>query len=351
MSGAAPVKVGVLIDHVGPESPMVGEVRRVLDQATADGRLDRPVELVVEVADGLPRGTAAAVSHAFSRLVDQDVVAILGPSITDNGLVVRDLADDARMPCCNWTGSDRTRSEWMFHYQIGSLEEEPFLLADHLVARGCRRLVVVQDRSPIGARYGAYLDRAVEHRGLRVDATSFVSPVADDLTATVEEIRRHDADGLVYLGLGLSAGALGRAIAASGWQPPAVATNSALMFGWANPDWTALWEGWTYVDAWSERNPRLEALLDLDPSRRDRSPLMFAAGDDLGRLLTEALAGAELFTPAAVKESWERVKCLPASLGGPDTTMSFGQWDRAALKGEFLVLRTWRGGRSLPVDR
>ena len=167
----------------------------------------------------------------------------------------------------------------------------------------------------------------------------------------MEEIRRHEADGLVYLGLGLSAGALGRAIADSGWKPPAVATNSALMFGWANPDWTALWDGWTYVDAWSERNPRLEALLDLEPSRRDRSPLMFAAGDDLGRLLTEALAGAELFTPAAVKESWERVKCLPASLGGPDTTMSFGQWDRAALKGEFLVLRTWRGGRSLPVDR
>jgi len=42
----------------------------------------------------------------------------------------------------------------------------------------------------------------------------------------------------------------------------------------------------------------------------------------------------------------ERIKCLPAALGTPDTTMGFGHWDRAALKGGFLVPRQWRGGRS-----
>src|SRR6202012_3571391 len=134
-------------------------------------------ELVVETVAGLPEGTAGAIADAFARLVEHHPLAILGPSVTDNGLVARDLADRAGVPCCNWTGSDATRSEWMFHYQIGSLEEEPFLLADHLEERGCRPLVLVQDRSPIGTRYGAYLDRAVERRGLRIDATSFVSPV------------------------------------------------------------------------------------------------------------------------------------------------------------------------------
>jgi hypothetical protein len=30
--------------------------------------------------------------------------------------------------------------------------------------------------------------------------------------------------------------------------------------------------------------------------------------------------------------------------------MGFGQWDRAALKGGFILLRRWVGGRSVVVD-
>ena len=65
-----------------------------------------------------------------------------------------------------------------------------------------------------------------------------------------------EIDALVYLGLGLSAGSLGYALTEADWHPPVFA-NSALMFGYANPDWVTHWEGWTYVDAWSEKNPRL----------------------------------------------------------------------------------------------
>ena len=69
----------------------------------------------------------------------------------------------------------------------------------------------------------------------------------------------------------------------------------------------------------------------------------------MGRLLVEGLAGAEILTRAGVKESLERVKCLPATLGEPGTTMGFGHWDRAALKGGFILLRQWVGGRSVVV--
>ena len=30
--------------------------------------------------------------------------------------------------------------------------------------------------------------------------------------------------------------------------------------------------------------------------------------------------------------------------------MGFGQWERSALKGTYLVLRAWRGGSSVEVD-
>jgi hypothetical protein len=41
------------------------------------------------------------------------------------------------------------------------------------------------------------------------------------------------------------------------------------------------------------------------------------------------------------------VKALPAATGRPGTLMGFGNWDRGALKGEYLVLREWRSGRSV----
>ncbi|HLN16191.1 MAG TPA: ABC transporter substrate-binding protein [Acidimicrobiales bacterium] len=345
MNGAEPILVGVLTEHEGGAT--VEGVRRVVDEAVASGRLDRRVEFVVEQANGLPRGTAAAIVAAFDRLEAKGVLAILGPAITDNGLVARDLADRAEVPCLNWTGSDRTRSEWMFHYQIGSLEEEPFLLAAHLVERGLVRVAIVEDRSPIGRRYGEFFEAAADREGIDRAVKVLISPVADHLDHVVPVLRRVEPDAVVYLGLGLSARALGLALAAAGWRPPVV-TNSALMFGHANPDWRTEWDGWTYVDAYDEDNPVLAELL----AREGSGPvgaMALAGGHDMGRLLVEALADAEPLTRRGVKEAFERVKCLPAALGTAGTTVSFGQWDRAALKGGFIVLRRWQDGVSVRV--
>jgi len=349
MSAAKPIVVGVLGDRPGDQSALVGVMRDVVDAAVASGRIDRPVQFVVDITDGLPEGTAASVTAGFHRLVAQDALVIMGPTVTDNGLVATELADEFRIPCCNWTGSDRTRSEWMFHYQIGSLEEEPHLIAGHLASLGHRRVALVQDRSPIGNRYGSFFESATERVGLQITSKTLISPVSSDLSQTVRDVRQGEIDALVYLGLGLSAGTLGRAMAEADWHPP-VFTNSALMFGYAFPEWVKNWEGWTYVDAWSEKNTRLQELLAARPDGATVFPMTVAAGDDMGRLLVEALAGAEILTRAAVKEAFERIKCLPATLGEPGTTLGFGHWDRAALKGGFILLRQWVGGRSVPVS-
>jgi hypothetical protein len=348
MTGAAPIVVGILLDRPGIPGPMIDAMRGVVDAAVAAGRIDRPVTFVVESTVGLPEGSAANVTAGFHRLVARDPLIIMGPTVTDNGLVVKDLADAARIPCCNWTGSDATRSEWMFHYQIGSLEEEPHLLANHLASLGHRRVALVQDRSPIGNRYGSFFENATERLDLHITSKTLISPIATDLSETVRDVQGGQIDALVYLGLGLSAGALGHALTDADWHPP-VFSNSALMFGYANPEWVTHWEGWTYVDAWSEKNPRLRELLAAHADGASVFPMTVAAGDDMGRLLVEGLAGAEILTPAGVKDSFERIKCLPASLGEPGTTMGFGQWDRAALKGGFILLRRWEGGRSVVV--
>ena len=51
-----------------------------------------------------------------------------------------------------------------------------------------------------------------------------------------------------------------------------------------------------------------------------------------------------------VRESLERVKQLPATSGYQGTTMGFGVYDHAALKGRYLVLREWRDGETVQVE-
>lgn len=348
--GPAPIRIGVLHDRPGDDGGAGFErlVRLGVDEVAASGALDREFEFVHAEGQGLPQGTAHAVEQAFHRLVGQGVLAVIGPAINDNGLVARDLADAARIPCINYTGGEQTRSEWMFHYQVGSLEDEPTVLARYLAGRGLTSAAVVYDRSPIGQRYAEYFEQACTSVGVDLAGRVAVSPVADDLAATVATLRAAGPQALVYLGLGVSARTLGEAVDAAGWDVP-VAANAALMFGYAYPEWTRLWEGWVYCDAVAEDNRRLAALRDRLGDEVGPGP-GGAAGYDLGRLVAEGVARSWHLTPEGVRDGLERIKLLPAAIGREGTSMGFGRWERSALKGDFLVLRQWRDGVSTPLD-
>src|SRR5579884_67363 len=115
----------MLYDFPQPDGgALVEEALRLgLDAVRRD--FDRPVELVAVHGNGLPSGSAHEMEEAFLRLVDAGVLAVVGPSISDNALVVRELSDGTEVPTINYSGGERTRNAWMFHYQVGSLTEEP----------------------------------------------------------------------------------------------------------------------------------------------------------------------------------------------------------------------------------
>ena len=347
--GPAPLLLGVLYDFPqgdGGES-FETALRLGLDDTAGGGRLDRAVDLIAVHARGLPSGTAAAVEGGFEALAAEGVLAVVGPSISDNGLIVRDLADRAGIPCVNYTGGEVTRSEHMFHYQVGSLEEEPAVLARHLAATGRTSVALVHDHSPVGRRYADAFDEARSGVGLDVVGRAAVSPVAEDAGDLVERLRRGGPDAVVYLGLGVAARALAVGLDAAGWDVPVVA-NSALMFGYARKDWRAGWEGWVYVDTVSDGNRVRQALRERSP-RTAAGPVGVAAYD-IGRLVGEAAVRCQHLTRDGMRDALERVKQLPAASGVDGTTMGFGRFDHGALKGRYLVLRTWRDGRTVELE-
>lgn len=345
----APILVGLLFDFPQADRGESFEeaVRLGVDEVAESGRIDRPVEFVHRHARGLPFGTEHDVVTAFGELDEAGVLAIIGPSISDNGLIVRPLADATRLPCINYTGGERTRGEFMFHYQVGSLEEEPAVLARRLAQRGLGSAAVIHDQSPVGRRYAECFDEARVGLGIELTGSAAVSPLSENVRDVTARLRTTNPEALVYLGLGVTSRAVALAIASLEWRVPVVA-NSALMFGYARPDWRDGWAGWEYLDGVSDGNEMRQHL--RKKSKQAAAGPIGCAAYDMGRLVGEAIARAHHLTRAGIKEGLERVKRLPAASGMEGTTMGFGQYDHAALKGRYLVLREWRDGKTVQVD-
>ncbi len=341
-----PVKLGLLFDFPQRDDSFEHSLRVGLDEAGGAG--DREIEFVSEAVRGLPFGSEYAVRQGYQALVEAGVLAVVGPSISDNALIVRDLASAAETPTINWSGGERTRGPWMFHYQVGSLEEEPLLLATRMSERGLRRAFVLYDRSPVGGGYLENFEAACGRLGHELVGTAALSPATEDATEVVARAVAGGPDVVVYLGLGAAAHAVAAALNQLDAKLPVLA-NSALMFGYMRRDWRDAWAGWEYVDTIADDNPEREALRARD--RRAGGGPTTCAAYDIGRLVATALARADHLTRAGMADGLRRVKRLSATTGERGTLMGFGVQDHAALKGEYLVLREWRDGRSVAVDR
>ncbi len=347
---AKTVRVGVLNDMSdsaeGAQGDITDYLRREVAAVQAAGRLDAEVEFVHAYGLGLPAGTAAAVERAYAQLAAQDVVMIAGPAIGDNALIATPLVEAARIPTINWAGAERARGEYMFHLQVGSHEDELLVMARYLHSAGVKRAGVVFDQSPIGTRHLKYLEDEARIIGLEICAAEAISPLEEDASAAVDKVLSAKPDGFVYLGLGLSAPAVARPLAAKGWEGPRI-LNTAGLRGY-DPAFARQIDGWVYIDMHSDHNQTLNALRQR--SDLPKAPAVWLAkGYDFGRLVAEGLARSKELTCEGVKTGLEQVKWLPAAEGEEGTTLGFGIQDRGALHGRYLVLRQWLGGETVEV--
>jgi len=345
-----PVLIGVLDDTPdGMDRAAFDAVLRMgRERLAKSGRFMRGVDVTFVRAPGPPRGTAHVLEQGFAELDASGALVGLGPAMGDGALVATPLADAAGLPMINWAGTEMGRGEFMFHVQVGSHEEESLRLVRHLLGQGVGSAVVLFERSAIGSRYARFFEESAVAEGLGLDGWLGCVPGSPDLDAAVAKLLRDEPRAFVYLGLGNDLPRVSDALARAGYAGRRLC-NTCGMFGWASPEAAKAFEGWVYLDMFDERNPRLQAVLRALDRPFDRGP-MAAVYADLVDLALEGLARAPALTRDGVREGLERIKGIPACMGAPGTMASFGHWDRAALKGEYLVLRSWKGGRSVALS-
>ena len=257
------------------------------------------------------------------------------------------LADAAGVPCINYTGGERTRGEFMFHYQVGSLEEEPAVLARYLARQGRASVAVAHDHSPVGRRYAEFFSEACGALGIDITGVAAVSPLAEDVSPVVARLRSGGPRGprLPRAGRGGARRGPGRRVrevgrAGGGQLGAHVRLRPARLAGGL---------GGVGLRRQRVRRQPHPGRACGSARRAARPGPIGVAAYDMGRLVAEAVARAAHLTRAGIKDGLERVKQLPASSGMDGTTMGFGHYDHGALKGRYLVLRQWLDGKTVQV--
>jgi hypothetical protein len=339
-------RIGLLFDHIddagGYDENILPSLQLVVDDYVERGVVERPVEFVVRAVQGLPNGSFRAVRDAFFELIEEDVLVVFGPWVSENGVALRRYVEDlAQVPIITMGASENMLGDWVFGLPAGSMEEEPIIMATVAVLDGCRTAGVAFESSLIGDEYLRATRAACNDAGLEIRAEVAIPQVQADKRKAMAELAVHQPDAILHVGFGLGIPGMNDALAEIGWMPPRY-TTTAFEFASTSRWWFEQLAGWIGLDQYDQRNTIGQAFLDRFEARHGHRPEYFFPlyCCDVGRLMMTALATARPLTGPGVKDALEKVKMMPAASGAPGTRLGFGKFIRRGWMGsEFLVAR------------
>jgi branched-chain amino acid transport system substrate-binding protein len=153
-----PARIGLLFDYLddngGYDENILRSLQLVVDDYVERGIVERPVELVVRAVQGLPNGSFRTVRDAFFELIEQDVLVIFGPWVSENAVALRRYVEDlCQVPIITMGASENILGEWSFGLPAGSMEEEPIIMATVAALDGCKTVGIAFESSLIGEEY------------------------------------------------------------------------------------------------------------------------------------------------------------------------------------------------------
>ncbi len=353
---AKPIKLGMLNDLEMPADlprdalrDMRESVELVLQDALDAGDLDRPVEIVMRNADGLPIGNVKSVIDTYGELVDEGCLAVFGPNISENTIPLRpEIERRFQVPSISICGADEWLGEWTFALPNGSMTDEPIVIAHLLAKSGQTTAGVLVERSIIGQLYLRGFRDACRDVGIKIVAEEAIAQTGLDIGEAVRTIHAAKPDALVHLGFGFGVIRINEALEAAGWDPPRYMGTAFEDAYFSDEIWDAF-VGWVGLEQYDEENAVGQRFLDRFEAVHGRRPEYFASvvGRDVGISFARAFANAEPLSPRGVLEALERVKMVPAASGAPGTAISFGQWTRRGWMGPgYLVARSFNADRT-----
>jgi ABC-type branched-subunit amino acid transport system substrate-binding protein len=344
-----PIKIGWLGSALdGPDGGYDRIHRMAFDEAIDAGVVNRPVEFVLHPERGLPYGSAKNATDGFRWLVDEGCIGVAGAYSSDNALTVGPVANELEVPIVSWCGTERFHGEYCFRLGNGDCGGDAALVVAWLKRQGYERAACLSEVAPNGEEYFRYFRQACRRHGVSIAAVETVSQTTDELPKHLANLRRVEADALVYMGYGLLAaeGKLRAALDELEWDPPRI-MSTAFMWYLAGFD---KFEGWVGIDQFCPANPRVAPFHERYVARYGGDPPMWpnaipVLAYDTARVLAEGLHRAPILTGPGLKAGLEQIRFLPSTTGGPNTHIAGGPYDHQLFKGDWLLYGRIRDGR------
>lgn len=201
-----PVRVGFLGGISGRVADLGmagrdGAILAVEERNAAGGIGGRRIELLVQD----DRQDPEAARNGMAALVEQGVVAIVGPMTSAMAVVAAPLADGARIPIISPSASTTTltgRDDYFFRVYPDSSQETPQLARIATEKLGLRSVVIVTDRAnaEYTLNWSGWFAREFAARGGTVAAEiQFTSSPGLNVTELAQSVLATPADALLLL--------------------------------------------------------------------------------------------------------------------------------------------------------
>ena len=193
-----PAKIGMLVDmDIGQLlADWIDPTILAIEDAMNEGVYDRPVQIIVADARGLPRENYKKVRDGYEWLCDQGCVAIVGPMISDNSLNIQELVNERKVPVIGWTGAWRFASEYCFTIANGDIPTEGVMCAQWLAGKGYKNVGLFWEQGSSGRDYADFFREEAGRVGLTVTRDVKLGPNPRGLVDHLRAMRgrRHRGD-------------------------------------------------------------------------------------------------------------------------------------------------------------
>jgi branched-chain amino acid transport system substrate-binding protein len=194
----------------------VNGVQVAVDQANASGDLGFKIELAKADDQGDP---AVAPTVAAQMLQDDAVLGIVGPAFSGPTKAVAPTYGQANMTIISPSATNDTLSQQgfpTFHRVVPPDSLEGTELAEHMVAKGYQKVVVIDDTTDYGKGVADIVQAGLEKGGVAVQRISVVNTTTD-YGSTAAQVASAGAQAMFYGGYDAQAGQLAKALQAAGF--------------------------------------------------------------------------------------------------------------------------------------
>jgi branched-chain amino acid transport system substrate-binding protein len=192
----------------------VNGVQLAIDEANKSGDLDFKLDLVKADDQGSPEQAPTAAAQV---LQDDAVLGVVGPSFSGATKAIGATYGDAGLSFISPSATNPTLSEQgfkTFHRIVPSDNVEGSQAADLFIAKGYKKVVVIDDLSDYGKGVADELESGLKAGGVNVQRIG-VDAKTTDYGSTATQVASSGAQAVFYGGYDAQAGLVAQALAAA----------------------------------------------------------------------------------------------------------------------------------------